>query len=85
MANRARRRTVSAAPQQVAVAAQLQGWDVGMGVVGHVRFLSEHFWIDGANAAAALAQHGQGRALPEPCPSIQVPSSLPCAQSVLSE
>jgi hypothetical protein len=46
---------------RVAVASQLPGWDVGMGVVGHVRFLSEHFWIDGGDA---LAQQRRG-----PCPS----------------
>jgi hypothetical protein len=39
--------TISAAPQDVAFAAQLQAWMLTRVFGEHVRTISEHFWIDG--------------------------------------
>src|SRR5262245_15573957 len=38
---------ISAAPQEVAVAAQSQGWMLAWGIWGACQVISEHFWIDG--------------------------------------
>src|ERR671934_482902 len=38
---------ISAAPQEVAVAAQLQVWMLARGIRGACQIISEHFWIDG--------------------------------------
>src|SRR5215470_535334 len=46
---------ISAAPQEVAVAAQLQGWMLAWGIWGACQIISEHFWIDGGD-------YGEGRA-----------------------
>jgi hypothetical protein len=40
---------ISAAPQEVAVAAQLQGWMLAWGISGACQITSEHFWIDGGD------------------------------------
>src|SRR5262252_8887058 len=45
---------ISAAPQEVAVAAQLQGWMLARGISGACQITSEHFWIDGGDC-------GEGR------------------------
>jgi hypothetical protein len=47
---------ISAAPQEVAVAAQLQGWMLAWGISGACQITSEHFWIDGGDC-------GEGRAV----------------------
>src|SRR5215831_13431840 len=47
---------ISAAPQEVAVAAQLQGWMLARGISGACQITSEHFWIDGGDC-------GEGRAV----------------------
>jgi hypothetical protein len=46
---------ISAAPQEVAVAAQLQGWMLAWGISGACQITSEYFWIDGGDC-------GEGRA-----------------------
>src|SRR5215471_11893526 len=38
---------ISAAPQEVAVAAQLQGWMLAWGIRGACQIISEHLCIDG--------------------------------------
>src|SRR5262249_12792464 len=40
---------ISAAPQEVAVAAQLQGWMLAWDISGACQITSEHFWIDGGD------------------------------------
>jgi hypothetical protein len=40
---------ISAAPQEVAVAAQLQGWMLAWGISGACQITSEHSWIDGGD------------------------------------
>src|SRR6516165_7681246 len=48
VANRAHRRSnLSAAPQEVAVAAQSQGWMLAWGIRGACQIISERFCIDG--------------------------------------
>jgi hypothetical protein len=47
---------ISAAPQEVAVAAQLQGWMLARGISGACQITSKHFWIDGGDC-------GEGRAV----------------------
>jgi hypothetical protein len=47
---------ISAAPQEVAVAAQLQGWMLAWGISGACQITSEHSWIDGGDC-------GEGRAV----------------------
>jgi hypothetical protein len=47
---------ISAAPQEVAVAAQLQGWMLAWGISGACQITSEHFWTDGGDC-------GEGRAV----------------------
>jgi hypothetical protein len=42
-------RPVAAAPKEVAVAAQLQGWMLAWGIRGACQIISEHFWIDGGD------------------------------------
>src|SRR5262249_708731 len=39
--------TISAAPQEIAGAAQLQSWMVAGDIGGGCEIMSEHFWIDG--------------------------------------
>jgi hypothetical protein len=70
VANRAHRRTISAAPQEVAVAAQLQGWMLAWGISGACQITSEHFWIDGGDCgegrAAARLSGASAEAVPFP-------------------
>src|SRR6516164_11763550 len=47
---------ISAATQEVAVAAQLQGWMLARGSSGACQITAEHFWIDGGDC-------GEGRAV----------------------
>ena len=49
-------RAISAAAQEVAVAAQLQGWMLAWGISGACQITSEHSWIDGGDC-------GEGRAV----------------------
>ena len=76
---------ISAAPQEVAVAAQLQGW------------MLEHFWIDGGDCGEGRADSlvaarprrvvllwciSGSRAIPGHCRAIHVPSSLLKAKGI---
>ena len=88
---------ISAAPQEVAVAAQLQGWMLARGISGACQITSEHFWIDGgdcgegraASLVAARPRHvvllwciSGSRAIPGHCRAIHVPSSLLKAKGI---
>src|SRR5262249_10451674 len=46
---------ISAAPQEVAVAAQLQGWMLAWGISGACQITSEHFGIDGGDCGEGPA------------------------------
>jgi hypothetical protein len=89
--------TISAAPQDVAVAAQLQAWMLTRVFGEHVRTISEHFWIDGGAKCGEGARppcFGRARTAPrlaalvhqrKPChsrASIHVPSSLLKAKGI---
>jgi len=88
---------ISAAPQEVAVAAQLQGWMLARGISGACQITSEHFWIDGGDCGegravslvAARPRHvvllwciSGSRAIPGHCRAIHVPSSLLKAKGI---
>ena len=88
---------ISAAPQEVAVAAQLQGWMLARGISGACQITSKHFWIDGGDCGegravslvAARPRHvvllwciSGSRAIPGHCRAIHVPSSLLKAKGI---
>ena len=88
---------ISAAPQEVAVAAQLQGWMLARGISGACQITSEHFWIDGGDcgegrAVSLVAARPRrvvllwcisgSRAIPGHCRAIHVPSSLLKAKGI---
>jgi hypothetical protein len=88
---------LSAAPQEVAVAAQLQGWMLARGISGACQITSEHFWIDGGDcgegrAVSLVAARPRrvlllwcisgSRAIPGHCRAIHVPSSLLKAKGI---
>ena len=52
-------RPVAAAPQEVAVAAQLQGWMLAWGIRGACQIISEHFWSRSA-LSRCLLRSGNG-------------------------
>jgi len=88
---------ISAAPQEVAVAAQLQGWMLARGISGACQITSEHFWIDGGDCGEGRADSlvaarprrvvllwciSGSRAIPGHCRAIHVPSSLLKAKGI---
>ena len=97
VANRAHRRSNLGRSQEVAVAAQLQGWMLARGSWGACQITSEHFWIDGGDCGegravslvAARPRHvvllwciSGSRAIPGHCRAIHVPSSLLKAKGI---
>jgi hypothetical protein len=95
VANRAHRRNNLGRPARGRSRGAITRLDVGMGI--RCQIISEHFWIDGGRLRGrardrlawsrpdrAACNRGKGRCRCRVLPSIQTPSSYPCAQAGLS-
>ena len=75
---------ISAAPQEVAVAAQLQGWMLAWGIRGACQIISEHLCIDRGDCGEGRETVSLGRAPTAPRLAALVHQRKPCHSRALA-